>query len=66
MRTVWACCMFVLFSVAAFAQLTQSSATSDELRYLRFLLMNVGSIDHSAKSVEAYEASLVRKFGLNQ
>lgn len=66
MRTVRACCMLVLFSVATFAQLTQSSVTSDELRYLRFLLMNVGTIDHSAKSVEAYEASLVRKFGLNQ
>jgi hypothetical protein len=47
------------------AQAAQPPATADELKYLRFLLLNVASLDHSAGAIAAYESSLVLQFGLS-
>jgi hypothetical protein len=43
----------------------QPPATGDELKFLRFLLINVASLDHSPDAVKAYEESLVMQFGLS-
>ena len=42
----------------------QPPATGDELKFLRFLLTNVASLDHSPDAVKAYEESLAMQFGL--
>jgi hypothetical protein len=65
MRVLISCCVFVCVCCGCYAQGPQPAATADELRYFRFMLMNVGSIDHSPKAIDAYEASLVKQFGLN-
>jgi hypothetical protein len=43
----------------------QPPATPEEIQYLRFLLLNVASLDHSPEAIKSYEDSLVRHFGLN-
>lgn len=43
----------------------QPPATADEMRFFRFLLLNVASLDHSPDTVKAYEESLVLQFGLS-
>ncbi len=43
----------------------QPPATGDEMKFLRFLLLNVASLDHSPDSVKAYEDSFVMQFGLS-
>ena len=58
-------CVFLLVSCGCYAQGSQPAATADELQFSRFMLMNVGSIDHSPKAIEMYETSLVKQFGLN-
>ena len=35
-----------------------------QLKYIRFMLLNVASLDHDAKAIAAYEDSLVKLFGL--
>jgi hypothetical protein len=35
------------------------------MQYLRFMLLNVASLDHSADAIQAFEDSLVKQFGLN-
>jgi hypothetical protein len=35
------------------------------MRFLRFMLMNVGSIDHHPQAVAAYESWLIKQFNLN-
>jgi hypothetical protein len=40
-------------------------ASVDEIKYLRFLLMKAGSIDHSADSVDRFERGIVKQFGLD-
>jgi len=47
------------------AQTAQPPATADELKYLRFLLLNVASLDHSPDAVAAYESALVLQFGFS-
>jgi hypothetical protein len=47
------------------AQTSQRPATTDELQYLRFMLLNVASLDHSPDAVKSYEDSLVQQFGLS-
>jgi hypothetical protein len=42
----------------------QPPATPAEVQYLRFLLLNVASLDHSPDAIKSYEDSLVRQFGL--
>jgi hypothetical protein len=44
---------------------TSQPATRDELKFLRFMLLNVASIDHSPDAVKTYETSLVMQFGLS-
>lgn len=65
MRIVRKCCVFVLFCCGCYAQVAQPLATTDELSFFRFMLMNLASLDHSPKAIDAYEASLVKQFGLN-
>ncbi len=46
-------------------QTAQAPATAAELKFLRFLLLNVASIDHSPDAIASYENSLVLQFGLS-
>ena len=55
----------LLLSAVCFAQTSQPPATADELVYLRFVLLNVASIDHDPSAIKAYEDSLVKLHGLN-
>jgi hypothetical protein len=43
----------------------QPPASGEELIFLRFLLLNVASLDHSPDAIKAYEESLVLQFGLS-
>jgi hypothetical protein len=47
------------------AQTSQPRATPADIQYLRFLLLNVASLDHSPEAVTSFEGSLVKQFGLN-
>ncbi|MGO9262017.1 MAG: hypothetical protein ACLQU1_37790 [Bryobacteraceae bacterium] len=58
-------CMLMLLSCACYAQTSQPPATADEMQFLSFMLMNVGSIDHDQKAVAAYEDLLIKQFNLN-
>ena len=58
-------CIFLLACCGCYGQASQAAANADELHFFEFMLMNVASIDHSPKEVAAYEASLVRHFGLS-
>ena len=42
----------------------QAPAVPDEQQYLRFILLNVASLDHDPKAIEAFENQLVKQFGL--
>jgi hypothetical protein len=55
----------LLVSGACFGQTAQLPATPSELKYLRFLLLNVASLDHSPDAVAAFESSLVLQFGFS-
>jgi len=57
------CTLLLLFS-ACYAQTSQPAATADEMQFLSFMLMNVGSIDHDPKAVAAYEDLLIKQFNL--
>ncbi|HLH18972.1 MAG TPA: hypothetical protein VKX45_17260 [Bryobacteraceae bacterium] len=57
--------LLLLLACACHAQSSQPPVTADELQFFRFMLMNIGSIDHHPDAVAAYEASLVKQFGLN-
>ena len=59
------CLAALLFSGACFGQTAQPPATPAELKYLRFLILNVASLDHSPDAIKSYEDSLVLQFGLN-
>ena len=59
------CFAALLLSGVCFAQTSQPPATPDEVRYLRFMLLNVASLDHSPDAIKAYEDSLVKLHGLN-
>ena len=59
------CFAILLLSGGAFAQGPQALATADELKYLRFLLLNVASLDHHPTAVQSFEGQLVKQFGLN-
>jgi hypothetical protein len=54
-----------LFVSSVWAQTSQPPATADEVKYLRFLLLNVASLEHSQVAVKAFEELLVKQFGLN-
>jgi hypothetical protein len=54
----------LLISNVCFAQTSQPPATPEEIKYLRFILLNVASLDHSPDAIKAFEDSLVKQFGL--
>ena len=54
----------ILFLGLCYAQ-QQAPATADELKYLRFMLLNIASIDHDPKAIKAYEDNLVKLHGLS-
>lgn len=62
-KTLFASVLLSAFS--CYGQTVQPAATPDELKYLRFLLMQIGSIDNHPTSRTAFEGNLVRQFGLN-
>ena len=53
-------------SASLSAQGVQPAPTNDEMKYLRFMLMNVGSIDHSPDAKGRFEQGMAEQFGLNQ
>jgi hypothetical protein len=59
-------CVFLLFCCGCYSQAPQALATPDELRYFRFMLMNLASLDHHQDAVKRFEESLVKQFGLNK
>jgi hypothetical protein len=54
----------LLVSCVCFAQTSQPPATADEVKYLRFLLLSVASLDHSQAAVKAFEDLLVKQLAL--
>jgi hypothetical protein len=54
-----------LLGACGYAQAAQAPATPDELKYFRYLLMTLGSLDYRAEFVAAHENALVPQFGLN-
>ena len=61
----WCIPLLLQLACACYAQSSQPSATADEMQFLSFMLMNVGSIDHDAKAVAAYQDLLIKQFNLN-
>lgn len=60
----WVVCL--LAASACFAQGSQPPASADEMQYLRFMMMNLASLDHHSDAIQKFEDSLVKQFGLNQ
>jgi hypothetical protein len=62
------CLALVLFTGLCQAQpnvFTPPAVSPQTLRYLRFVLLNVGSLDHDPTAIAAYEDSLVKLHGLS-
>ena len=57
--------ILLVSSVCLGQTVAQPPATTAELKYLRFMLLNVASLDHSPDTIAQYEASLVFQFGLS-
>jgi hypothetical protein len=47
------------------AQIAQLPVTLDEMKYIRFVLLNVASLDNSPAAIQSYEDHLVKLHGLN-
>jgi hypothetical protein len=59
--------VFLLLALAScLAQTSQPPATVDEMQYLRFLLMNIASLDHSPDAVQRFEDGIGKQFGLDK
>ncbi len=58
--------VLLLAAGACFAQAPQPPATADEMQYLRFMLMNIASIDHGPDAIRRFEDGIVKQFGLNK
>ena len=58
--------VLLLACVAGNAQAPQPLATVDEMQYLRFMLMNLASLDHSPDAIQRFEDGLVKHFGLDK
>jgi hypothetical protein len=58
-------CVLIAISLTCRAQGSQPPVTQAQLQYFRYMLMNLGSVDHSQDSISSFEASLVPAFGLN-
>ena len=59
-------CVFLLFCCGCYSQVIQTPVTPDEAQYLRFMLMNLASLDHHPDAIKRYEDSLVKQFGLTK
>jgi len=57
-------CIAFLLCCGCYGQNSQAPATASELKFFRYMLMSVASIDHAPQAVAAYEASLTKNFGL--
>jgi hypothetical protein len=66
MKAFHACVVVLLAAGSCLAQALQAPATTDEMQYLRFLVMNLASLDHKADAIQKFEDGLVKQFGLNQ
>ncbi len=60
------CIVLALAAGACFAQATLPPATVDEMQYLRFLLMNIASLDHSPEAIQRFEDGIGKQFGLDK
>jgi hypothetical protein len=60
------CVVLLLAAGACFAQPPQAPASVDEMQYLRFLLMNIASLDHSPDAIQRFEDGIGKQFGLNK
>lgn len=58
--------VFLLAAGACLSQPAQPPATADEMQYLRFLLLNIASLDHSPDAIRAFEDGIGKQFGLNK
>jgi hypothetical protein len=56
--------VLLLVSSGCYAQTVQSSAAPTQIQYLRFILMNIASLDHAQEATDHFEALLVKQFGL--
>jgi hypothetical protein len=56
----------LLVSQVLVAQAAQPPATPQEVEYLRFILLNVASLDHDPKAISSYEDSLVKLHGFSK
>ena len=54
-----------LISGVCQAQTPQPPVTADELQYLRFVLLNVGSVEHSPDAVQTFQDAVVKQFRLS-
>ena len=63
--SLFGCLALLITGFGCYAQVSQPPATADELQYLRFMLMSVGSIDHHPAAVKSFEDHLVMHFGFN-
>ena len=43
----------------------QAPAVPSEQQYLRFVLLNIASLDHHPEAIKDFESHLVKQFGLN-
>jgi len=66
--TAWLLLLLLFSAISGFGQAVtvQPPATADELRYLSFLLMQMGSVDNHPNAKLTFEGSLARQFELNQ
>ncbi len=55
----------VLIAGMGYAQSSRPPVASDEMKYLRFVLLNVSSLDNSPAAIKSYEDHLVKLHGLN-
>jgi hypothetical protein len=66
MKSFQRCVVALLAAGACFAQAPQPPATPDEMQYLRFMMMNLASLDHRPDAIQKFEDGLVKHFGLIQ
>lgn len=66
MKRLQLCLCLSIMCATCYAQAAQAPATPDELTYFSYILMTLGSPDHSPEFIKTAEDSLVHQFGVNQ
>jgi len=56
----------LLISSVCSGQTSQRPVAPNEIRYLRFMLLNVASLDHGPEAIKSFEDALVKQFGLSR